>query len=90
MPYVANVVGATLIMHSCQNLMNRERTITAAIRESASSRMPTTIKHTTTATVQDFCHLKKFIQLQQSNMETFPHTFARIVMLPLSLYWCHF
>ena len=77
-------------MHSCQNLMNRERTITAEIRESASSRKPTTIKHTTTATVQDFCHLKKFIQLQQSNMETFPHTFAKIVMLPLSLYWCHF
>jgi len=62
--------------------MNRERTITAAIRESASSRKPTTIKHTTTATVQDFCHLKKFIQLPQPNMETFPHTFARIVMLP--------
>jgi len=65
--------------------MNREQTITAEIRESASSRKPTAIKHTTT-TVQDLCHLKKFIQLQQSNMETFPHTFARIVMLP-PVFW---
>jgi len=52
--------------------MNNEQAITPEIRESASSRKHTTIKHTTTATVQDLCHLKKFIQLQQSNMETFP------------------
>jgi len=49
MPYVANVVGATLIMHSCRNLMNRERTITAEIRET----LTISVANTITVAIED-------------------------------------